>query len=116
MNESENFSAGDFNVSSSLRKSFSSLLDAKRTLLLVPNNQSTAEGLLTLDSELIPVSTDINDKLRQSICSSSKLQFKRSVKSLQEFGAMPKHGNAITSCPENVDQICLNLRDDDVPS
>lgn len=35
---------------------------------------------------------------------------------LQDSGLMPEHGAAITSCPFNVDQTCLNLRDRDAPS
>lgn len=81
----------------------------------MPNNQSSAESLLALDDDFKPVSVDVNDGLKQAICS-SKSQFKRSVKSLRESGMMPKHSNAITSCPLNVDQICLNLRDDEAPS
>lgn len=80
----------------------------------MPNNQSLAESLLTLDNDLTPVSTD-DGRLKQAICS-SKSQFKRSVKSLQESGMMPRQGDAITSCTMNADQSCLNLRDDEAPS
>lgn len=114
--ESENFTNGDFHVYASSRRVFSSLLDVKRTLLLVPINETLIGSLLTLGSRAVPVSTD---EIRQSICSSNdtgKSQIKRSVTKLQDSGMMPKRGKALVKCPSSVDQACLALKDDDPPS
>lgn len=87
-------------------------------MLLVPNNQSSAGSLLTLESEFIPVWTPDSEEIKQAICPSddAKSQIKRSVKKLQDSGWLPRQGDAITRCPMNVDQMCLNLKDDEAPS
>jgi hypothetical protein len=114
--ECENFTSSDFHVQSSSRRSAPSLFDVKQTMLLVPNNETIVGSLLTHGIETMPVSAD---EIRQSICLSPvdvKSPIKRSVTRLQESGMLPEHGEAITKCPLNVDQICLNVRDDDPPS
>lgn len=102
-------------MQSSTRSSYSSLFDVKQTLLLVPTNE-TIGSLLTLNSQTMPVSAD---EIKQAICETPEngnSHIKRSVTRLQESGAVPEHGDAITKCPLNSDQICLNLKDDAPPS
>lgn len=85
-------------------------------MLLVPANESSIRGLLTLEKEIMSVSMD---EMKQSICLSSvdgTHDTKRSVKRLQESGLVPTHGDAIANCPLNADQTCLILRDDRAPS
>lgn len=84
-------------------------------MLLVPTNGITLGSLLTLGNQLRPVSTD---EIRQAICPANDelSPVKRSVKKLQESGLLPKHGDAIITCPSNADQICLNLKDVEAPS
>jgi hypothetical protein len=113
----ENYTSGAFNVQVSTRKSFiRNPFDVEKTLLLVPINESTSASLFTFESHLVPVSTD---DIKQSICPSKvdkTLSIKRSVKQLQDTGLLPRSREAIITCPSNVDQICLTLRDDDAPS
>lgn len=110
-----NYTNEDFHISASARKSISSLFDIKRTMLLVPTNEISLGSLLTLGNQSMPVSTD---EIRQAICQANDelSQIKRSVKKLQDSGLLPKHGDAITTCPSNADQICLNLKNDKAPS
>lgn len=115
-NDSANITSGDFCARLSSRRSVSSLFDVKRTMLLVPSNETSLGSLLTLENQTMPVSTD---EIKHTICPSTvdgTSQIKRSVQKLQHSGLMPKHGDAITKCLSNADQICLNLLDDDAPS
>lgn len=115
-NESENFTKGNFHVRSSSRRNFiGSLVDVHHTMLLVPINETSLESLLTLENKLMPpVSTD---EIKQSICSSlNNGTSPRTVIKLRYPGMLPESGDAITNCPSNVDQICLNLKDDDATS
>jgi hypothetical protein len=85
-------------------------------MLLVPTNETSLGSLMTLEKQTMPVSTD---EIKQSICPSTVneiSQIKRSVQKLQNSGLVPKHGDAITKCLPNSDQICLNLKDENAPS
>jgi hypothetical protein len=102
-------------VNSSRRKSFRSLLDAQRTLLLVTNGTSLG-SLMTLENQTMHVSPD---EIKQSICPSTvdeTSKMKRSLQTLQQSGLVPKHADVVVNCPSDPDRICLNLKDDEATS
>lgn len=55
---------------------------------------------------------NVADEIEKSICGVNEFS-KQSIMSLRHTGLMPNNENAITKCPSNFDQLCLNLRNND---
>lgn len=115
LNEIDAFTNGSFHVESSIRKSFSQTLDRNHAKLLVLNNELSRSGGSCIMEYRNETRENFADAVKKSICSLNDVR-KRSIITLSETGLVPNNENAITQCPSNMNQRCLNLVDNDSTS
>ncbi|CAO1444386.1 unnamed protein product [Diamesa hyperborea] len=111
-NNFNNYTAGNVIINSESRSNVDKTLNVEHIKLLLPQNRSSFNDSDVVDGSFIAID-QTTKQLREQFCPGQQKRSlnKRSIKSLQGFGHLPKDKTALRDCSNNKKQLCLALKD-----